>query len=292
MTSAAFPAIREGEVESRFAAGLAAAERTLAGVSPTLRGLLASDDPALFSDRLVAQVRGQLEDLAWRLVEAGGPANDDATVELADRLISEPTLVRHAHALALEFELAERLAARLSLDPVLPPLLQARIASPDPETAATAKDLIAAQARFVQAQRRGELAPADLPGELLDAALSLGASAHAGADEPANRLALLERVAADVGGEALDLTHAGGALFVTALARAAGIDRDAAVLVTAEAQAPRLALILLAGGARPAAIERTLFALHPDFALPEGFASLSAERAAALLAGAGGPAPA
>src|SRR5688500_858689 len=105
MTSAAFPATREGEVESRFAAGLAAAERALAGVSPTLAGLLASDDPALFSDRLVAQVRGQLEDLASRLVEAGGSVNDDAAGELADRLIAEPRLVRHAHALALEFEL-------------------------------------------------------------------------------------------------------------------------------------------------------------------------------------------
>ena len=306
-------------VESLFGDELAAADLALANVSPILRHLLGNDDHALFSDRIVAQVRAQIEDLARQLAmsleAAMGHADareraDDTAPQLAAALIDSPAILTHAHALALEAQLAERLATRLSLDAVLSPLLQALIASADPNTAATAMALLAAQARFVQAQRRGELPLAELPGDLLHAALLIMRE-HAAGDDPArnriagvletairgnfdeaaNRLGLLHRLVGGMGGgaiAALDVGHAGVALFVTALGLGAGLDRDAAVLATSEAQLPRLALALLASGAKPAAVEQQFVALHPEITLPDGFETLRADRAAALLAGSGG----
>ena len=306
-------------VESLFGDELAAADLALANVSPILRHLLGNDDHALFSDRIVAQVRAQIEDLARQLAmsleaalghaDARERANETAP-QLAAAFIDNPAILAHAHALALEAQLAERLATRLSLDAVLSPLLQALIASTDPDTAATAMALLAAQARFVQAQRRGELALAELPGDLLHAALLtmrehgadgdparsriaavLETAIRGNFDEAANRLGLLHRLVAAMGGgaiAALDVEHAGVALFVTALGLGAGLERDAAVLATSEAQLPRLALALLASGAKPALVEKQFFALHPEVTLPEGFEALRADRAAALLAGSGG----
>ncbi len=306
-------------VESLFGEELAAADLAQANVGPILRHLLGNEDHALFSDRIVAQVRAQIEDLAHQLAlsleQAMGHKDarkqaEETAPQLAAALIASPPMLAHAHALALEAQLAERLGARLSLDAVLSPLLQALIASPDPNTAATAMALLAAQARFVQAQRRGELPLAELPGDLLHAAL-LTLREHGAGDDPAreriaavleaairsnfdeavNRLGLLHRLIAGMGGgaiAALDVGHAGVALFVTALGLGAGLDRDAAMFATSEAQLPRLALALLASGAKRAAVEQQFFALHPEVTLPEGFETLSADRAAALLAGSGG----
>ena len=305
-------------VESLFGDELAAADLAQANVGPILRHLLGNDDHALFSDRIVAQVRAQIEDLAQQLAmsleTALGHADpreaaNETAPQLAAAFIDSPPILAHAHALALEAQLAERLATRLSLDAVLSPLLQALIASADPNTAATAMALLAAQARFVQAQRRGELPLAELPGDLLHTALLIMRE-HAAGDDPArnriagvletairgnfdeaaNRLGLLHRLVGGMGGgaiAALDAGHAGVALFVTALGLGAGLERDAAMLATSEAQLPRLALALLASGAKPAIVEQQFFAIHPEVTLPDGFETLRADRAAALLAGSG-----
>lgn len=305
-------------VESLFGDELAAADVALANVDPILRHLLGNDDHALFSDRILAQVRAQIEDLAHQLAVAietalgnADPrkAADERAPTLADALIISPPLLAHAHALALESQLTERLATRLSLDAVLSPLLQALVASSDPNTAATAMALLAAQARFIQAQRRGELPLAELPGDLLHVALlimrehgatgdpmrdrvatTLESAIRGHFDEAANRLGLLHRLIGGMGGEALaalDVAHAGVALFVTALGLGAGLARETAMLATSEAQLPRLALALLASGAKPAAVEQQFAALHPEVTLPHGFETLRADRAAALLAGSG-----
>jgi hypothetical protein len=84
---------------------------------------------------------------------------------------------------------------------------------------------------------------------------------------------------------ALSVTHAGVAIFATALGMASGQGRDLAVLAACEGQSGRLALALRAAGLRPEAVEEQFVALHPDGALPKGFESLDADRAAALLAG-------
>ena len=319
MNKPAFTLTEDPGVEALFGEELALADQALANVDPMLRHLLGNDDHALFSDRVVAQVRAQIEDLARQLASSIEAAMGDADPRervgeaaplLAAAFIGSPPILGHAHALALEVQLAERLATRLSLDPVLSPLLQALIASPDPNTAAIAMQVLAAQARFVQAQRRGELPLADLPGDVLHAALlimraicagdspprqriaaGLESAIRSNFDEAANRFGLLHRLLGGIDGGAqasLDVGHAGVALFVSALGMGAGLERDVAMLAMSQAQLPRLALALLASGAKPAAVEQQFVALHPEVTLPDGFETLSADRAAALLGGSGG----
>ena len=300
-----------------FAERLALSDKALDDARPILRHLLGTDDHELFSDRIVAAVRAQLRDIAFQLVvaieiAAGNPeprgAAEDTCDSLALAFVDHPLLLGHAHALALEAALAERLAARSGLEPVLSPLLQELIASHDAATSAGAMNLLAAQARFGQTQRRGELPLGELPGDLLHAALIvmrtwIGADdrahdAHAAeaerairasVDEATSRLGLLQRLVAGMGGKAiaaLDLAHGGIALFATALALGSGHERDRALLALSEGQVPRLALALLACGLEPAAVEAQVLALHPDAALLLGFDSLRPASAAALLAGA------
>lgn len=83
---------------------------------------------------------------------------------------------------------------------------------------------------------------------------------------------------------ALNVGHAGVGLFLTALSLGAGQDRDLTALAAHEGQLARLALALRAAGIRPDAIEEQFLAIHPDISLPEGFDTLGADRAAALLA--------
>ena len=317
MAEPAFPLPDDSAFSVLFAERLALSDAALGEARPILRHLLGTDDHALFSDRIVAAVRAQLRDIAFQLVvavETAASAGDARSLAeescdpLATALAAQPLLLGHAHALALETMLAERLVAQQGLDPVLSPLLQALIASGEPDTSASAMTLLAAQARFGQTQRRGELPLGELPGDLLHAALIVmrtwignedpARDAHAAAaertvragfDEAASRLGLLQRLVAGRGGgaiPALDLAHGGIALFVTALAQGAGTERDAAILALSESQLPRLALTLLACGLKPGSVEAQVLALHPDAALPEGFDSLRAASAAALLAGA------
>ena len=317
MVEPAFSLPDDSAILTLLADELAVSDAAMANTQPILRHLLGNEDHALFSDRIVAAVRAQLRDIAFQLVvaveTAAGNAEGRAIAEetcdpLASAFAAHPIMLGHAHALALEATLAERLSARLGLDPVLSPLVQALIASSDPNTSATAMSLLAAQARFGQSQRRGELPLGELPGDLLHAALIVmrtwigdedaARDRHAAAaerairerfDEAGSRLGLLQRLVAGMGGgaiAALDLTHGGVALFVTALAMGSGHERDAAVLALSDGQLPRLALALLACGLKPAAVEAQFLALHPDVTLPEGFESLRPDRAAALLAGA------
>jgi hypothetical protein len=165
--------------------------------------------------------------------------------------------------------------------------------------------LLAAQARFVQAQRRMQLPVGELPGDLLYGVL-LGLRAQAGEsevaqfhaaeaermvrsryDESRSRLGLIARIVTGMGGgagAALSVTHGGVAIFASALALASGQDRDMAVLATNEGQLARLALALRACGLKPEMVEEQFVSLHPDVALPEGFEQISPDRAAALLA--------
>lgn len=299
-------------VEAVLRQDLAHADALLGTIPPILRHLLANDDHSVFSDEIIARVRGMMECLARQLLdalaEAGGESEridhaPDQIAALVDSLVAHPAFLTHVHVLALEWQLTERLQARLALDPVLSPLLQSLIAAPEGDTAGAAVALLAAQARFAQAQRRMELPLGELPGDLLHGALlALHAAAQGDAGEQAaiaerlirgrhdparSRLGLIARLIGGMGGgavAALSLTHAGVALFLTALALGSRQDRDMAVLATNEGQLARLALALRSAGLKAAAIEEQFLALHPDIALPDGFDTLGADRAAAMLA--------
>lgn len=293
---------------------LAHGDAQIASIAPILRHLLANEEHSVFGDEVIARVRAMLGHVADQLLDAleaatpqtGERDNDpDRRTALAEDIGRHAGFLTHVHALALEWQLTERLHERLALDPVLSPMLQALIASPEPAIATAAMSLLAQQARFVQAQRRMQLPLTELPGDLFHAAL-LALRNHAGAsddeqrvgaaaeqavrksyDEGRSRLGLIARLVAGMGGgatAALSVTHAGAAIFLTALAMASGQDRDMAVLATNEAQVARLALALRAAGLKPEAIEEQFVSLHPDVSLPEGFEQLSADRAAAILA--------
>ena len=291
---------------------LAHGDALIGTIAPILRQLLANDEHSLFSDEIIARVRGMMSDLAGQLlnqlaVAAGEPdkrEHDPAqAAALVDGMVAHPGFLGHVHALALEWQLTERLHARLALDPVLSPLLQALIAASDAQVAATAMALLAAQARFAQAQRRMQLPLSELPGDLLYAAL-LGLRGHAGEtapelageaervirsnyDENRSRLGLIARLVTGMGGgatAALSITHAGAGLFLSAMALASGQDRDMAILATNAGQLARLALALRAAGLKSQDVAEQFEVLHPDVALPAGFDQLSSDQAAALLA--------
>ncbi len=269
----------------------------------------------MFADAVVAGVRGMAGDLSRQLLDAQQrdaepgepithhPAQIDA---LTAALVASPALVGHLHALALEWQLTQQLQARLALDPVLTPLLQAEMASSEAATAGQAMKLLAAQARFCQDQRRMKLPLTELPGDLLHGALIAmrtlagealdSRAATCRSRDPArirrsrSRLGLAARLVAGMGGSgiaALSIGHAGVALFLTALALATGQDRDLVALSTNESQVARFALSLRATGLKQAAVEEQFLALHADTLLPEGFDRLGADHAAALLAASG-----
>lgn len=282
-------------------------------ILPILRHLITNDDNSVFSDEIIARIRGMMTDIANQLLDAlsraaGGRAEPDKAKRrdaVFQALIDNPLLLGHVHALALEAQLGMRLQVRLSLDPVVPPLLQSLIASHDAETQALAMQVLAAQARFGQAQRRMSLSLAELPGDEFHAALIAFRSAMGpdletsdrvavaerelryNYDEANSRIGLLSRLLHLMGngaGSALSVTQAGAALFVTALGLLAGQRRDTAILATHESQLSRLALLLRSAGLQPAGIEEQFFALHPQVTLPPGFETLDSGGATAILA--------
>lgn len=299
-------------VEAILRDELARENRALSGVAPVISHMLENSGHALVSDAIVARVRGMLGSLAGQLLLAGMPSGrsdplgDREIDALADALAADPGLLDHLYALAMEGHLTERLEQRSSLDPVLSPLLQELIASDRAETAELAMTVLAAQSRFVQGQRRMALSLDDLPARLFSAVLDRFEAKVAREDpatakraidalkdrydESAGRISLLARLVKAIGGgamAALELDHAGLALFASGLARLSKQDRDLAVLACHERQAARLALSLRATGLEADAIERQFLLLEPSEMLPRGIAELPASRAAELLAGAG-----
>lgn len=298
-------------VEDILRQELGRGDAMIATARPILRHLVANDDEGLFNDEAVARIRGMMTHVATQLlfaqagvIEALDPAAYAAErqEDLVQALFEDGALLAHAHALTLEAQIAERLRARGGIDSVLTPLIQELAAAKEGETAALAIAVLAAQARFMQQQRRMELPLGELPGDLLHAALVLlrdhGGSEEQAAeverrlretyDEGSSRLGLLTRLIMTLGSKAtraLSIDHAGLALFATALALASGQERELTVLSFADRQFARLALGLRAAGLRQQAVEEHFLYLHPEVALPEGFDTLRPDRAAALLAG-------
>ncbi len=302
----------EQPVEAILEKELALGDVVLGTIGPILGHLLANDDHSLFSDDIVARIRGMISSCARQLIAAQADAAEteepDELVkvhapELAESLTANPAFLTHCHALAIEWHLAERLQERNSIDPVLSPLVQALIASPDAATAANAMSYLTAQARFMQHQRRMELPLCELPGDLFHAAVLILAT-HAGEDaeetskkaenrlredfdEGKSRLGLLSRLIAAMGNgamAALSVSHAGTSVFLTALAVASNQQRELTVISTNDRQLARLALAMRTAGLKPEAIEEQFALIHPEIVLPEGFETLRSDRAAAMLA--------
>lgn len=310
MTKTAQHAEGVSQVEALLRRELAQADQALAGVAPVLCHLLASAGHVLVSDDVVARIRGMLGDLAAQLLRAEDKAlgrrsaapDDDRAERLAAALAECGIVLSNCYALAVEGQLAEELELRGGIDQVLSPLMQELIASEDEATAELAMAAMAAQARFVQAQRRMSLPLTELPAETfhelvriwaafasdVDMAARAQAEAllRAGHDESGNRCGLLGRLASRLKSgarAALEVEHGGFALFVTALASLSRQPRELVVLSCHPRQVLRLALSLCTTGLEPEAIMRQIMAIQPDFVLPEGFAGVGPDQARELL---------
>ena len=295
-------ALREALVEGNAA---------LARIGPILSHLLAAPDHSLFSDEIVARIRGMCRHLAWQVLRAqaeaagqGGhePFAERHGEELSDHLLASPALLAHCHALAIEWQLTEKLEVQYGVDPVLSPLVQDLISSEDQNAASAAMAALTAQARFAQTQRRMELPLGELSGDLFHELL-LRWRDHSGQlrseamiraetrlreefDEGAARIALLARVVAGMGADgvrALEVDQAGAALFLSALGARSGQSRIAAVLSTNHRQSTRLALGLRAAGLSAEAAEQQQLRLIPQSAPSRAIAAIDADEARRLL---------
>ena len=302
----------EAPVEAILRDELAHGDVVLGTIGPVLGHLLANHDHSLFSDEIVSRVRGMIGDISRQMLTAQAEAAEEFDPRsyaerwqgrLTQALLTNARLVAHCHALALEWQLTARLESRNAIDPVLSPLLQALVASDDAPTAATAMAALAAQARFAQRQRRMELPLGELPAEHFQqaltawleqveaedakAAMAAASKLRENYDESAGRLGLLGRLVHGMGAgalAALSISHAGTAIFLSALAAASHQERELAVIATNDRQLARLALALRAAGLKPKDIEEQFLYIHPDVSLPEGFDALRADRATELLA--------
>ena len=292
-------------VEENLRTQVARGDDLARSVQPILRHLLGSENSTLFTDEILARIRGMQGHLARQLLAACGTGGDSGAradpvlqLALAQGFSDRSSILAHLHALALEWQLAMRMEQHFAVDPVVSPLLQALISSPDAETQDLAMKFLAAQARWCQSQRRMQVSVAELPAEVLHDALQVHRSVcidvAGGAEtvtraahvESASRLGLAARLVTKMGNAAqvaLDLRHGGSALFATALALGSGQARDAVILSMHEGQATRLALELRSAGLSAAAVGQQLLLLHGESKLPEGFDRLGAEHAAAIL---------
>lgn len=281
-----------------------------AAIAPVLRYLVASDDRSMFSEEVIARTRGQIESLAaqllravWQAAERDAARPGEAEALFAG-LVAQPAVLAHCHVLALESQMTERLAAQARLDPVLSLLLQERLAGADPDVAGLAMNVLAAQTRFMQAQRRMEVTPAELPADVLHQVLIAldavcGAEATPAAmairgqyDESRSRHGLLARLVLGLGPDlaaALDPAVAGLALFLTALSLATMQERAQAVLALADGQQALLATMLAAAGMAPLQAEACLLLIHPDRAPLRHHIVIDRDSAEVLLAGEGQP---
>ena len=295
-------------VESMLRVQLAQGDTMLSTAAPILRHLLVNDDPALLSDEVVARVRGMLLDVARQLlhaqaeavrIEECAPFVAEREEALAQCLAGDAEFLAHVHALTIEARLTLQLQARSNVDPVLCPLLQELVASSDDTVAGSAMAVLAAQARFIQHHRRMALPLAELPGDLFHAALlalrSIAEESEAASaertlrdryDEGHGRLGLISHLVMRLGkaARALDIHHAGLAIFATALAMASRQERDVTVLSFSDRQFVRFALAMRAAGLKQPVVEEQFLHLHREISLPEGFDRLPAERASSLLA--------
>ncbi len=312
-------------------AELAYGDASLGTVGPILGHLVVSSDHSLFSDEMVARVRGMLGNVARQLIDietahlpvsAESEAEDDEDdadtasetqdgaderiAMLAQAIAGDQAFLQHCHSLAIEFQLAERLQRRSNIDPVLTPLMQSMVADKDSKTASAAMATLAAQARFMQQQRRMELPLGELPPSLAEHAMQcwraqtqvteahivaqISAAQRSLMDEDRARLSLIRQLMEAIGrGSAggavscLSLPHAGASIFLSALAQTAGISREDAAILTNDRQMARLALSLRGAALKVTSIEEQFHYLHPDIELPDHFDSITPDRARALL---------
>lgn len=300
------------EAEAALRASLERGDTVIVSSGAMLRHFLANEHDTMFSDEVQARVRGMITHLALQFLVEHGAALETGDTEnlieqhlqpLGNALVANPAILAHIHALAMEFKLVEQLQRTQGIDPVLSPLAQELIASQDEATSEVAMTFLASQARYMQAQRRMEMSFNDLPAELFQTVMltmrtqlaghggDAGEAAHTklrkNYDERRGRMGLLNRLVHSMGDAAVaavSMKHAGGAIFLSALAQICGHPRDIVALTTAESQTTRLALTLRAAGLEHSAIAEQFSLIHPEVDPLTDLDQISPDRALAVLA--------
>ncbi|MEW9853984.1 hypothetical protein [Novosphingobium sp. M1R2S20] len=294
-------------LEESLRATLAQGDAVAGTVQPVLNHLLAGPDASLFGEEILARMRGMLSHLGAQLLDVPGSgvrSGDPAcTAAVIAALRQKSEVLSHLHALALEWQITERLLQEFAIDPITPPLLQSLLTSQEVATRELAAKFLGSQARWCQAQRRMQLPLAELPQDVLDSALAasyaaLPVDSRSFAPEhqapviyrrEASRIELAGRLLTSISNPTIDpfdVGQGGVALFMTTLALASGQARDRLCLSAHESQMVRLALALRAAGLSGDEIERQLFILVPNSVLHHGFGKITSDQAASLLAGA------
>lgn len=279
----------------------------LRGVAPVLTHMLSGSGGSLVSEAIVARLRGILAHIASQLLSSIEADYDDQEADrVADFIANDGAILSHCYAHAMEAQLTERLEIKSAVDPVLSPLLQELIASDNAEVAELAMVTLTAQSRFTQTSKRMELPLVELPADLFQHLIHLWskmplaiaeesrsavlkssvASLKSDYDEGATRAGLLARLVSAMRGgarAALNLEHAGFALFTTALSALTRQPRELSILSCHPRQAARLALSLRAAGLIESEIEQQFELLHPEQKLPRGFDDLMPDRAQTLI---------
>jgi hypothetical protein len=159
------------------------------------------------------------------------------------------------------------------------------IASPKEATSRLAAAVLAAQTRFLSNMERMQLPLRQLPGELLHDVFAIGRqwlgepiiadaveqAVRTSYDEGATRVALLGRLVNSAEypqARGWQLQEAGVPLFLANLALGAGLSLHEAALLTTQSQIARLALTMRTLRCNPGAINRNLYILHDEVALP------------------------
>ncbi|MFA7596619.1 MAG: hypothetical protein WCY92_09700 [Novosphingobium sp.] len=311
MMEAATTELADDSVEFALREELARGDELIVSAKQVLRHLLANHDRSIFSDAVLARIRGMLSHVESQLltflaeksgVEDRGNFVEQRSGPLKVALASNAVALTHAHSLAIEWQLAERLQRSGGLDPVLSPMLQRLVASDDADTAEIAMGFLTSQARFVQQQRRMELPLTELPGDLLHGVLQAWSAVVSEADAEAvtaverdlrnafdegrSRLGLMARLVTgfkEGAASGLNISDSGVALFLTSMALASGQDRRLVALSTHEDQLARLLLSLRSAGLEREAVFALLAVLHPEIAIPDGMEIVGPDRAAELL---------
>lgn len=270
---------------------LARGEAIAEAAEAAMRSSLAHAGASLVSAEATARVASMLRCIALRVLAADGgqQGSVDLVQEFVSDLANNGALLRHLHALALEFALGERLRTRFLLDPVAPPLLIGCLAG-EGDRAIAARRVLQMQAASVEAQRRMEVAPADLPRSIVSSALAIPGRATDESllswcsEDRAARPALLAELLGATDKRVRGVLEMGPALFLTAVASASGRERTEVALATAPGQQVRLALILSAAGMEAESIERELTIVYgATTPLPAGLALAEPDAAVALL---------
>lgn len=285
---------------------LALGEQTRRSLPQQLRHRIGFADPSLFDDELIARTRGLLVHLTAQI--AGGRPPGSGTADhlkardaILRALFDHPAMLAHCHALALEYRLTRRLGEQADIDPVLPSILQEMIASPHEATSRLASTVLAGQTRFLSNMERMQLPLRQLPGELLHDVFAIGRqwlgepiiadaveqAVRTSYDEGVTRAALLGRLvntAQYPRARGWQLQEAGVPLFLASLALAGGLSLHEAALLTTESQIARLALTMRTLCCNPGAINRNLYILHDEIALPL-IAGMEPDAASTMLAG-------